>query len=237
MPKIATDYSTREISFYRFVCNDPEIQSSYVGHTVDFNRRKAQHKSVCNNPNARIHHLQIYQTIKEYGGWDNWRMLEIESRLVKDKREAERIEQEYIDNLKANLNTCKAFRGETTQETHRLYRIENADKIKEQNKQYRIENAEKIKEQQKEYHIKNADKIKELKKQYRIENADKIKQYHIENADKIKEQKKQYRIENAEKIKELKKEYRIVNAEKIKEQKRQSYLKKKEQAKLNALPL
>ena len=83
MPKIATDYSTREISFYRFVCNDPEIQSSYVGHTVDFNRRKSQHKSCCNNSNDKYHHLQIYQTIREYGGWDNWRMIEIESRLVK----------------------------------------------------------------------------------------------------------------------------------------------------------
>ena len=226
MPKIATDYSTREISFYKFVCNDPEIQSSYVGHTVAFDKRKIHHKSACNNPNLKNNHLQIYQIIREYGGWDNWRMLEIESRLVKDKREAERIEQEYIDKLKTDMNTRKSFINEET--------------LKERMKQYRIENADKIKE----YRFKNADKIKEQMKQYRIENADKIKQNEIENADKNKKRMKQYRIENADKNMEYRienadkiKEYRIKNADKLKEQKRQFYLKKKEKSKFNASSL
>ena len=195
--RIAINYETTKVSFYRFVCNDPEIKSSYVGHTNNFRERKASHKRACNNPTDKIHHLQIYQTIREHGGWGEWKMLEIESRLVKDKREAERIEQEWIDKLKADMNSQKAFRGETRQETQRLYRIENADKIK----QYRIENADKLKEQKKEYHIKNADK----RKQYCIDNADKrkeqMKQYRIVNADKIKEQEKQYRLKKKEQSK------------------------------------
>jgi hypothetical protein len=140
MPKIAIDYSTRQVSFYKFVCNDPEIQSTYVGSTVDFTKRKCQHKSCCNNINSPKYY-PIYQIIRDNGGWNNWKMIEIESRLVKDKREAERIEQEYIEKLKSDMNSKKAFRLIP-------YRIENADKINEYKKQYRIENLDKLKEMQ-----------------------------------------------------------------------------------------
>ena len=104
--------------------------------------------------------------IREHGMWDNWRMIEIESRLVKDKREAERIEQEYIDKLKTDMNTRKSFiNEETLKEQMKQYRIENADK----NREYRIKNADKIKE----YRIKNADKLKEQKRQYYIKKKEK----------------------------------------------------------------
>ena len=172
MPKIATDYSTRPVSFYKFVCQNEEIQSSYVGSTVDFTKRKAVHKSACNNENHKKHHLQIYQMIRDNGGWDNWKMLEIESRPVKDKREAERIEQEWIDKLKADMNTQKAFGAETIEEYHKQYYIENADNIKEQQKQYRIENADK----RNQYIIDNIDRLKDYRKQYYIDNLDKIKE-------------------------------------------------------------
>ena len=191
MTKIATDYSTRPVSFYKFVCQNEEIQSSYVGHTVDFTKRKGHHKKCCNGDSYKSHNTPIYKIIRDNGGWDNWRMIEIESRLVKDKREAERIEQEWIDNLKSNMNTRKAFGGETKEEYYTQYRIDNIDRLKEQIKQYYIENADKKREYNKQYVIENADKIKEQQKQYYIENADKRKQYRIENANKIKEQKRQ----------------------------------------------
>jgi len=186
MPKIAIDYSTRQVSFYKFVCQNEDITSSYVGHTVDFIQRKGQHKRACNNPNLINHHFQIYQTIRDNGGWDNWRMIEIESRLVKDRREADRIEQEWMNELKSNMNTQKSFRGETKQESHHQYYIDNADKNREKMKQYRI---------------KHADEAKEYKKQYAIKNAVNIKEYRIKNADKIKEQKKQAYLKRKEKSK------------------------------------
>tara|TARA_R110000868_G_scaffold76995_1_gene220996 strand:- start:952 stop:1470 length:519 start_codon:yes stop_codon:yes gene_type:complete len=158
MTKIAIDYSTRPVSFYKFICQNEEITSSYVGHTVDFTKRKGHHKKCCNGDNYKSHNTPIYKIIRDNGGWDNWRMIEIESRLVKDKREAERIEQEYIEKLKSDMNSMKAFRIIP-------YAIENADKIKEQRKQYRIDNADKLKEQDKQKYIKHGDKIREKRRQ------------------------------------------------------------------------
>jgi hypothetical protein len=212
MPKIAIDYSTRQVSFYKFVCQNEEITSSYVGSTVDFTKRKCDHKKCCNGDNYKSHNTPIYKTIRDNGGWDNWKMIEIESRLVKDKREAERIEQEWIDKLKSNMNSQKAFRVIP-------YRIENAEKLNKDKRQYRIENPDKLKEQDRQKYIKHGDKIRENKRQY-----------VIDNADKLKEQRKQYYIENADKVKAKRRQYCIDNADKIKEQKRLSNLKKKASA-------
>ena len=177
----AIDYSTREVSFYRFVCADPTIINTYVGSTVNFTKRKNNHKSRCNNSFNKNHNLKVYQLIRENGGWCNWSMIEIESRLVESKRHAERIEQEWIKKFNADMNCKKSFGGENITEYKKQHYIENADKKKEYQKQHYIENADKKKEYQKQYNIENADTIKEYKKQY-----------YIENADIIKEQYKQY---------------------------------------------
>jgi hypothetical protein len=57
---------------YKIVCDDlPEY--IYVGSTKAF-RKEKQHKSKCNNG----HTQKLYTTIRENGGWDNWRMVMIE---------------------------------------------------------------------------------------------------------------------------------------------------------------
>lgn len=87
--------------------------------------------------------------------------------------------------------TCKRCRG-----YDRIYKIQNADKIKEYTKE-RYENnpdkyiqavikcrnkyTDKYKEYNKQYHKNNADNINQRKKKYREENKDKIKKYHEEN--------------------------------------------------------
>jgi hypothetical protein len=39
------NYETTQIIFYKFVCENPEIKSCYVGHTTNFQQRKRSHKS------------------------------------------------------------------------------------------------------------------------------------------------------------------------------------------------
>ena len=64
---------------YKIVCNDSNVQDVYICHTTDFTKRKAYHKRVCTNPNAKGHNfLLIYNTIRNNGGWENWSMIEIE---------------------------------------------------------------------------------------------------------------------------------------------------------------
>ena len=103
-------------------------------------------------------------------------MIEIIKIQCLDKRDAERKEREYIDNLKPILNKNIPFREV------------------EENKKY-----------QKEYYINNIEEIKnyykEYTKSYYIDNIDKKKEYKIQNADKIKEYHKKYNKEYYNKIK------------------------------------
>ena len=43
MPRKEIDYSKTVI--YKIVCNDLNVKDVYVGHTTDFTKRKATHKS------------------------------------------------------------------------------------------------------------------------------------------------------------------------------------------------
>ena len=66
MPHKQVDYSKTII--YKIVCNDLNIKDCYVGHTTDFRTRKSTHKSHCNNPNDKKHHINLYQFIWNNGG-------------------------------------------------------------------------------------------------------------------------------------------------------------------------
>ena len=125
--------------FYKIVCDDlPNFV--YVGSTKAFANRKYQHKRNCYTENGKCYDLKIYTTIRENGGWDNWRMVCIHQEEVDNKRHAEQIEEQYRIELNGNMNAQRAFR---TPEQHKEYQKEwrenNADYIsewREKNKGY-----------------------------------------------------------------------------------------------------
>jgi hypothetical protein len=188
--RILINYETTKVSFYRFICNDSEIKSNYVGHTTNFIERKACHKQRCNNTDYKL-----YQIIRDNGGFDNWKMIEIECRLVKDKREAERIEQEWVEKFEADMNSRRAYGNKDMTEYDRQYAKENADKISKYQKEYHLENADKLKEKRQQYRLENADKIKEKKQQEYLDNKqlhnEKSNQYWLNNKEYVKNQKKE----------------------------------------------
>jgi hypothetical protein len=221
------DYSITPISFYKFVCEDENIVSTYVGHTANFTRRKNQHKFDCNTEKSKNYNFKLYQTMRANGGWDNWRMIEIKSQLCESKRQAVKIEQELIDQYKAELNTRKAFGAETKQEYKHIHYIENKEIYVEQQKQYVQNHKKELTEYYKNRYIANKEKIAEQRKEY-IE----------KNKDKINERQKEYRLKNKEKLAERKQKYYQDNKEKVLEENRQYRLKKKaekEEAKLKEL--
>jgi predicted GIY-YIG superfamily endonuclease len=68
-----TYYLNMSYIIYKICCDDlPEY--IYVGSTKSIIKRKSQHKIHCNNGNTR----KLYTTIRENGGWNNWRMVIIE---------------------------------------------------------------------------------------------------------------------------------------------------------------
>ena len=193
MPKLPMDYSKCCIYKIEHIDDDSLV---YVGHTTSFDKRKTKHKSVCYNANDRHYNLKVYQMIRENGGWEMFKMIEVEKYSCNDKREAERRENEVMKELKANMNTKNSYR---TEEENKLY-------MKEYNTNYYEVHKEKIQQQVKEYRENNKPKLQEQRKEY-----------YETNKPKIQEQKKEHYEENKERIKEQRKKYHEANKAKINE--------------------
>ena len=153
MPKTPIDYSKCEM--YQIVCKDEELDYMYVGHTTNWTKRKNKHKS-----DALTSERKLYQTIRENGGWDNFKMLQIESFPCNNRREAEAREDKLMTELKANMNHYRACRSK------QQYHEENKEQIHERRKQHYEANREQILERQKQHHQANKEQINERKKQH-----------------------------------------------------------------------
>lgn len=105
MPKEDTDYSNTII--YKIACKDAAINDLYVGHTINFVQRKLSHKQNCNNPKSDNYQYKVYKTIRENGGWNNWRMDIIHFCNCQNLYEARIKEQEYFLLLHATLNSIE----------------------------------------------------------------------------------------------------------------------------------
>jgi len=126
------------------LCSD-YCDQFYVGSTRNMAQRKKGHKSASNNSNDKAYNSKIYKSIREHGGWENFRIVPLELMENTTKFEAECREEFHRLELKAMLNSCKATRGNMTQlEYHQQYRIDNREAVLERNKQYYQNNKEKI---------------------------------------------------------------------------------------------
>ncbi len=149
---------------YKICCNNINITDFYIGSTTCFRKRKSYHKSICNNSNSNK--LIIYQTIRDNGGWDNWRMVIIEEMIDTTKIQANIREEYYRIELGATLNSMCCGTGLTREEYIKDYYETNKEQKKEQMKEYYKTNKEQIKNQMKEHYKTNKDKKKEYNKEY-----------------------------------------------------------------------
>jgi hypothetical protein len=114
------------------------VTDIYVGSTTDFTRRKSEHKSKCNNPNAQGHNCKVYQTIRENGGWTNWSMILVENFPCENVNESHARERYWFEQMNANLNKYVPNRQ------GKEYHQDNRPNILEKMKQYNIDNKVKI---------------------------------------------------------------------------------------------
>ena len=99
--------------------------------------------------------------IRDNGGWDRFKMIEVEKYSCNDKREAMRREDEVMKELKADMNTYRAFlTQEEKKESHKEYYEENKRKIEKYEKEYSIKHKDEIKEYKKEWYETNKEKVK-----------------------------------------------------------------------------
>ena len=85
MPKLPMDYSKTIIYKIEHVEDDSLV---YVGHTTKWDRRKCRHKSNCNSEVGTHYHFKVYKMIRDNGGWDMFKMIEVEKYPCSDKRQA-----------------------------------------------------------------------------------------------------------------------------------------------------
>jgi hypothetical protein len=128
---------------YKICCDDcPDFV--YVGSTKAFRERKAQHKMDCNNENRKGYNRKLYNTIRDNGGWENWRMVIIEECGDITFTQARIREEEHRVKLNANLNSqkCQSDNKEYKKEWYE----KNKEEILEKHKDYKDKNKEKISE-------------------------------------------------------------------------------------------
>ena len=102
MPRKETNYNNTVIYKIQHVDKEDLI---YVGSTTDFTNRKYHHKSSCNLSIDKSYNLKVYKMIRENGGWDMFKMIEVKKVPCADKREAVAEEDTIMKNLKANMNS------------------------------------------------------------------------------------------------------------------------------------
>ena len=162
MPITPINYSKTIIYKIEHIENEDLVN---VGHTTNFDKRKSEHKSSCKNGKSIVYNLKLYQMMRSNGGWDMFRMIEVEKYSCKDRREAERRENEIMKVLKANMNMRNSFiTEEGKKERDKNYYEENKGRFNEQsrynyksNKEYR----DKLLEKHRHYYKKNKDKKNE----------------------------------------------------------------------------
>jgi hypothetical protein len=137
---------------YKICCDDcPDFV--YVGSTKSFRHRKNQHKTDCYNENSFKYNRKLYTTIRENGGWDNWRMVIIEECGEITFTQARIKEEEHRVKLNGNLNERKChITKEEKKERDNLY-----------SKERRNDNLEFFRNRDKEYYENNKDKNKEYR--------------------------------------------------------------------------
>ena len=150
MPRTAIDYS--KCCIYKIEHIDDE-KLVYVGHTTNFIKRKDYHRSSFYNEKDTNYNCRVYKMMRDNGGWEMFRMIEIEKYPCNDKREAEKRENDIMKELKSSMNSIRSFISEDDKkEWDKEYYFKNKERLKK----YRDNNKDKICEKHKEYYeIKN----------------------------------------------------------------------------------
>ena len=95
MTRLKINY--QNLMIYKIVCKDLSITPVYIGSTTDFTNRKYDHKSSCENVNGKKYHYELYQFIRNNGGWCNWDMILIENYPCISKLESLRKERNWYE--------------------------------------------------------------------------------------------------------------------------------------------
>ena len=147
-PQEKCDYAKTVI--YKIECKDPNITKTYGGHSTNLIKRRARHKSDCNNPNAKAYKYYVYQFIRENGGWENWRIVWQYDYPCASKKEATLEESKYVKQEKCELNSVIPYISE--------------EEKKEKNKEYQKIKRENETPEEKAKRLKEKNEVQKTKR-------------------------------------------------------------------------
>ena len=166
-----TDYSTTVI----YTITNDKDDVTYVGSTVNWNKRKGIHKHYCHKEGTKKYNISLYQHMREFG-YDTFKFTIIEHYIECKSDEEKRIrEREYYDKLNPLYNS---FRPYITKEEALQSGRENHHNNKEHNnkvsKKYYEEHKEVRNAKQKVWYQNNKESNLEYQKNWREENKYKL---------------------------------------------------------------
>ena len=150
----------KDYIIYEIRCNTSDCTDVYVGSTCNMPNRKKEHRT-----NSKTLNNKLYQTIREHGGWKNWKIHEIKIVCDITRQEAHILEEAHRIEINATLNMIRAFltvteRLEIQSDYITTYRLEHKEQISEQRKAYRLSHKEQIREQCKAYRLEHKEQHK-----------------------------------------------------------------------------
>ena len=144
---------------YEIVCNnesilgDNEERLRYIGSTINFNGRKAQHiKSYKDEDDFVNWNNKLYRTIRSNGGLENFEFKYLRDAPCICKRDLVQIEERMRVECKANMNSNKAYvedKKQARKEYSKKFYSLNKKEMIERNLKYYYENRPKVLEREK----------------------------------------------------------------------------------------
>ena len=99
----------QEVIIYQICSNDEAITDSYVGRTTQsIEERWYHHRKTGETPTYKYYNKMLYEFIRNNGGFDKWKIVELDRCVCKNKFEMREKEQSWIDNKGATLNKIRA---------------------------------------------------------------------------------------------------------------------------------
>lgn len=165
----ATDFS----NCYIYYIKSMDGVVHYVGSTSNMNSRKSKHKYNCSHEHCEHYHLDIYQYIRNNGGWESFEIVPIRKiENISNKTDlliAERAEMEKFSGLKnmrgSYLSTEEHL--EKKRESNKIWKKQHPEKNAEYQRQWIQNNPEKKREISRKYYESNKEKIGEYQRKYR----------------------------------------------------------------------
>ena len=107
-PGFGVEEEAVNYSIYKWSCLNDDCNHIYVGSAKDVAKRRAEHVRACEDATSKYHNVKLYKYMRANGGVHRWRMEVLEEFHAASRRQAEEVEQKWIEELQPSLNMCAA---------------------------------------------------------------------------------------------------------------------------------